>query len=91
MTDELIEKTNLKEIVDKGEKIYEKVKSQYEPQQNGKFLVIEVESGKVYFGEESVDAYTLAKKDFPDKVFYLVKIGYGFTETRAKFSHPASI
>ena len=39
--DELIKKANLQEIVDKGEKIYEQIKSQYEPQHNGKFLAIE--------------------------------------------------
>lgn len=83
--DELIKKANLQEIVDKGEKIYEQIKSQYEPQHNGKFLVIEVESGKVYFGEEAIDARDAAKKDFPDKVFYLLKIGQGYIETLAKY------
>ncbi len=82
---ELIKKANLQEIVDKGEKIYEQIKSQYEPDKNGKFLVIEVESKKVYFGDESMDAVALAKKDFPNKVFYLVKIGHGYIETLAKF------
>ena len=83
--DELIKKANLQEIVDKGEKIYEQIKSQYEPQHNGKFLAIEVESKKVYFGNESVDAVMLAKKEHPDTVFYVVKIGYGVTETLAKY------
>ncbi len=83
--EELIKKANLQEIVDAGEKVYEKIKSQYEPQHNGKFLAIEPESKKVYFGEESADAVAKAKKDFPDKVFYLVKIGYGYTETLAKY------
>ena len=87
MEDDLIKKANLQKIVDEGEKVYEQIKSQYEPQQNGKFLAIEPESKKVYFGNESADAVMLAKKDFPDKVFYLVKIGYGFTETLAKYKH----
>ena len=82
---ELIQKTNLQEIVDKGEKIYEEIKSQYEPKENGKFLVIEVESKKVYFGNESAEAVLQAKKDFPDKVFYLVKIGHGYIERLAKY------
>jgi hypothetical protein len=83
--DELIKKADLQKIVDEGEKIYEQIKSQYEPKKNGKFLAIEVESKKVYFGNESVDAVMLAKKDYPNTVFYLVKIGYGYTETLAKY------
>jgi len=85
--DELIKKADLQKIVDEGEKIYEEIKSQYEPKENGKFLAIEVESKKVYFGDTSADAVLLAKKDYPDKVFYVVKIGYGYTETLAKYSH----
>ena len=83
--DELIKKADLGKIVAEGDKIYESVKSQYEPQHNGKFLAIEPESKKVFFGNESVDAMVAAKKEFPDKVFYLVKIGYGYTETLAKY------
>lgn len=90
MEEDLIKKADLGNIVKKGEEIYEQIKSQYEPQHNGKFLAIEVESKKVYFGNESVDAVVLAKKDFPDKVFYLVKIGYGYTETLAKYTHKKS-
>ena len=87
MEEDLIKKANLQEIVDKGEKIYEEIKSQYEPQKNGKFLAIEVESSKAYFGEESADAVALAKKEHPGKVFYLVKIGHSVADTIAKFAH----
>ena len=84
--DEFIKKANLQKIVEEGEKIYEEIKSQYEPQHNGKYLAIEIESKKVYMADNSADAVVAAKKDFPDKVFYLVKIGYGYTETLAKYS-----
>lgn len=84
--DELIKKADLQKIVQEGEKIYEEIKFQYEPQQNGKFLAIEVESRKAYLADSSADAVVLAKNDFPDKVFYVVKIGYGVTETLAKYS-----
>lgn len=84
--DELIKKANLQEIVDKGEKIYEEIKSQYEPQHNGKFLAIEIDSKDVFFGERSRDAVELAKQKHPNKVFYVVKIGFGVTETLAKYT-----
>ena len=85
MEEDLIQKADIEKIAREGEKIYEEVKPQYEPQENGKFLAIEPESKKVYFGNESVDAVMLAKKDYPHKVFYLVKIGYGYIETLAKY------
>ncbi len=87
MEEDLIKKADLQNIVKKGEEIYEEKKSEYEPQQNGKFLAIEVESKKVYMADTSADAVVMAKKDFPDKVFYVVKIGFGVTETLAKYSH----
>ena len=90
MEEDLIKKADLGDIVKKGEEIYEQIKSKYEPQHNGKFLVIEVESKKVYFGNESADAVALAKKEHPNTVFYLVKIGHGYTETLAKYIHKKS-
>ena len=63
------------EIAKKGAAIYEKVKNQYEPASNGKFLAIEVESGKIYMGNTSGEAMERAKADSPDKLFYLVRIG----------------
>lgn len=87
MEEELIKKADLQKIVNEGEKIYEEIKSHYEPQQNGKFLAIEVESKKVYVADTSADAVVMAKKDYPEKIFYVVKIGHGFTETLAKYSH----
>ena len=67
--EELIQKANLKKIVDEGEKIYQEIKSQYEPQENGKFLAIEPESKKVYMAEFSADAVAEAKKHTPKKSF----------------------
>lgn len=81
---ELIKTKNLEEIAEKGTAIYEKVKDQYQPQENGKFLAIDTETGKVYFGESGTDAIELARMEHPDTVFYLVKIGHSFVETIAR-------
>lgn len=84
--EELIKKANLQEIATKGSEIYEKVKLQYEPKNNGKFLAIDVESGAVYLGASSSDAVQLARQSHPDRVFYVVKIGYSATEILAHMS-----
>lgn len=72
---------SLQEIADKGAAIYEKVKDKFEPDQKGKFLAIEVESGNYYFGETSKEAIDLARAANLGKRFYLVKIGFTATET----------
>lgn len=78
--DELIKKADMEKIVREGQKIYEKIKDQYEPNENGKYLAIEVESGKVYFGQNGIEVTELAKKEYPDRVFFLMKIGYTTAE-----------
>ncbi|GAH60558.1 unnamed protein product, partial [marine sediment metagenome] len=39
--EELIKQAKIEEIAKKGVEIYEKIKKNYEPQHNGKFLAIE--------------------------------------------------
>lgn len=41
----------------------------------GKYLAIEVESGKYFLGETMIEAMDKAKERFPDKLFYFVRIG----------------
>jgi len=76
----------MQKIAEKGSEIYEKIKINYEPQNNGKFLAIDIDSGKVYLGNSSSDAVQLAMKAHPDKVFYVVKIGYSATEILANMA-----
>lgn len=83
-TVDLYKKVNVQKLADEGSKVYEKIKSQYEPKYIGKFLAIEVESKKAYMGKDGAEALVLARKNHPDKVFYLVKIGYAAAETIAK-------
>ncbi|PIP63998.1 hypothetical protein CO083_04745 [Candidatus Roizmanbacteria bacterium CG_4_9_14_0_8_um_filter_34_12] len=76
--------SNIQIIADKGSKIYQKIKSRYEPKENGKFLAIDVESENAYLANTSADALVLAKKGHSDKIFYVVKIGFDTAETIAK-------
>jgi len=82
-SEELIKKANIQKIAEEGAKIYETVKSQYEPAQNGKFLAIDIESRDTFVGNASSEAVELARKGHPDKVFYVVKIGFSAAETLA--------
>ena len=84
MDDDFLKNIDAEKIADEGEKIYEEIKSKYEPQDNGKFLAIEVESKDVYLGEDSNDAVEQAKKVHPNKIFFVVKVGYSANEILSK-------
>ncbi len=81
--EELIKKANIQKIAEEGAKIYELVKIRFEPASNGKFLAIDIESKDTFIAATSSEAVELARKAHPDKVFYVVKIGFSAAETLA--------
>ncbi|MBU2545243.1 hypothetical protein KKC65_02220 [Patescibacteria group bacterium] len=84
MIDEnLIKNTNIEKIAKDGSEIYQTIKTQYEPDNNGKFLAIDIESKEVFLGETSSEAVELARTSYPDKVFYVVKIGHSVVDILA--------
>lgn len=82
--EELIKNADIQKIAEGGAKIYERVKQGFEPQENGKFLAIDIDSADTYLGTTSSEAVEKARKAHPNKVFYLVKIGYSAAETLAR-------
>jgi len=83
MEEDLIKKVNMEKIASEGTKIYEEIKSKYEPQDNGKYLAIEIDSKEVFLADNTADAVEAAKKIHPNKVFFIVKIGYSAAEILA--------
>ncbi len=81
---ELIKKADIEKIAKEGAKIYEQIKGKYEPEENGKFLAIDIESRDVYFADTSAEAVDKARNNHPDEVFYVVKIGFEVAETMAQ-------
>lgn len=82
--EELIKEADIQKIAEEGSKIYQGIKAGYEPQENGKFLAIDIDSKKAYIGTTSAEAVGLARKNHPKKVFYIVKIGFNFAEMLSK-------
>ena len=65
------------ELVERGQRIYdEQLKSVLEPAQNGRFVAIEPDSGRYFLGDKGIDALLAGRSAIPDKLFYLVRIGY---------------
>lgn len=78
------------ELARKGETIYQKVKDELEKEKQGKFAAIEVESGKYFIGDNQLEAFEKAKKHFPKKIFYFVKIGFPAVFTHSSFTKPST-
>ena len=84
MSNKELMKANIQKISESGSRIYEKIKKDYDPKEKGKFLAIEIESEDVFIGSSSMEVLERAKEKYPDKIFYVVKIGYDSIETIAK-------
>ena len=64
------------EVCDRGEQIYEEqIKPLVEPQENGKFVVIDVESGDYEIANELPDASQRLRERQPDCVGFGARIG----------------
>ena len=65
------------EICDKAEKIYsEKIKHLVEPEQNGRFIVVDIESGDYEIDEDDISAEDRLEERRPGYVGHLLKIGF---------------
>lgn len=82
--EELIKKADIQRIAEEGAKIYEQIKINYDPKERSKFLAIDIESKKEYLGNTSAEALESARQNHPNKVFYIVKIGFDVAETMAR-------
>ncbi len=69
-----------KGVAERGDAIYEAIKGQYEPAHNGKYLAIEVESEDIFLDTEEFSCIELARKKYPNKRFYLARIGFQTAE-----------
>lgn len=85
MDEDLMKNADIQKIGEEGQKIYEEIKSKYEPAQNGKYLAIDIDSKDVFLADSTVEAVEAAKKAHPNKVFYIVRIGFDSVQTIANY------
>ena len=70
-------KYSIDEVCDRGEKIYEeRIKPLVEPQENGKFIVIDIESGDYELDDEMLVASDRLRERRPGSVEYGGMVGY---------------
>lgn len=82
-SEELIKNVDLEKIASQGSLIYQGVKNKYQENSIGKFLAIDIESNDLFLGTTSAEAVILARATHPNKVFYVVKIGFDTAEAMA--------
>lgn len=64
------------EVTKKGQDIYfGRLQKELEPQHNGEYVVIEVESGKHFMDPDVLVAINEARKEFPNTLFFIAPIG----------------
>ncbi|MFA5072163.1 MAG: hypothetical protein WC511_07490 [Candidatus Pacearchaeota archaeon] len=66
---------DIQEIIKKGNEIYNTLKEELEQNHNGEYVVIEIDSGRNFIGETRDEATLEAKKEFPDKIMFIKRIG----------------
>lgn len=84
--EELIKSADIQKIAEEGAKIYDSIRTRYEPAQNGKFLAIDIDTRDAFIGDMSGEAVEHARQTYPNKVFYVVKIGFSAAETLASLA-----
>ena len=67
---------NTKEIGRKGRKILEAISENLEKEHFGKAVAIDIETGDYFIGDTGIEATKKAREEYPNKVFFLGRIGY---------------
>ena len=65
-------------VVERGEKIYkEDLRSILEPEHNGKYVVIDVDTGEYEIDASHLAASRRAHQKKPGTVFFVTRVGFG--------------
>lgn len=66
-----------RDVIDRGEAIYrDKLQAALEASHPNKFLAIEPDSGDYFFGDTFSEAIQAARKAYPDRLSYAMRIGH---------------
>lgn len=64
-------------LAESGQRLYdERLRALLEPEQAGRFVAIEPESGRYFLGDTGIAALRAARGALPDKLFYLLRVGH---------------
>lgn len=66
---------DVQDLVNKAKEIYNSLKGELEPAQNGRYIVIEVESHRHFIGDTKDEAMEMARREFPHILLFVRRIG----------------
>ncbi len=72
----MVSNINIREIGEKGNEIFKEISEELEEDYHGKFVAIEVDNDDYFIGDTTVEATKKAREKYPDKVFFVGRIGY---------------
>ena len=62
---------NIEEFGKKSEDYYNEIRTKIEPSNKGKYVALDFEHERYWLGDTASEALANAKKESPDKLFYL--------------------
>lgn len=72
-----VEHITAQEVARRGKDIYEReIRSAVEPEHDGRFLVVDVTSGKYALADDELEAFRRAREQNPEGVLFLVRVGH---------------
>ena len=74
--EEILKSIDVDSYVFQGQKIYDKIKAELEPEHNGEIVAIDIETGDYFLGKNVVEAVSKARERYPNKIFHTVKVGF---------------
>jgi hypothetical protein len=72
-----MKRTSAQEVARRGKEIYElEIRAEVEPEQDGRFVVIDVKSGSYTLADDELEAFDRAREKTPEGLLYLVRVGH---------------
>jgi hypothetical protein len=72
-----MERISAQEVAQRGRKLYEeRIRSQLEPEHDGRFLVVDVDSGEYAVADDELEAFARARERAPEGLLFLIRVGH---------------
>lgn len=76
--------SRMQDLAENGRDFYDRnLKALFEPERNGEFVALDPETGNYFLGATGREALAKAEAAFPDRQFYLQRVGYRFAHSFA--------
>ncbi len=72
-----MERITAQEVARRGRQLYEeRIRSRVEPAHDGRFLVVDVDSGEYALADDELEAFPRTREKTPEGVLFLIRVGH---------------